>query len=860
MPSAFSSTGRESQGPGRSIPAAGPAALKALWDRGLRGRELLKEFTGTVDSFIQAVFAGTAGEKGGEGVALVALGGYGRQELFPFSDIDVMLLYAPEAESRVPDISRAVFYPLWDSGLEVGHSVRTVRDCLEDARGDFFFQVALLDSRFLCGDQALFDSLRREFTADLAGGRRTAFAEEMAAQRRERHRRFGDHAYLLKPNIKESRGGLRDVQAVIWTAAVLFGLDGTGALEEAGLLTPEERAAFEHAWEMLIRIRNRLHFFSGRKNDQLYFEYQEEIARALDYRDGEGMLGVEHFMRDVHGYLKTVAVMSDLFFEHVDEVLQLTTSAEPDRAVEIGIDVLRGRLHIAEPALLQKRPELMMRVFAHSAKTGLPVHHMTRRMISRNLGLVTEKTRRSKRMSRAFLDVLAGDPPLEALEAMLDTGLLTAYVPEFARVRSLSQHDVYHVHTVDRHLLQTVEELCRLRASEARLFMNLDSPHLLFLAALFHDIGKGQGSSHARRGARIVLDIGSRLGLTAEENACLSFLVEQHLFLVDTAMRRDLEDEAFILKCARKIQDPERLDMLYLLSIADSKATGPNVWSDWKAALVQEFYLKIAHLLEQPELIDPDRIEAAQWMRGRMEARLGPGGKEALSVLPEDYILSFTPDEVARHIELKEQLGEQPALVSPEDRGPFWSVFVVARDHIGLLSKICGVLSLYNLNVLSAQIFTLTDGTAMDVLDVTPSVAREYSEQNWKGLQRDLRLVLEDKLDLAPLLAGKYRPAGASGAGACGKREARVLIDNETSDFYSVIEVYAEDRPALLYDITRTLADFGINIFRAKIATRVDQIVDVFYVLNKVGERIEEPAFQEELRGALLHAAACGVS
>jgi [protein-PII] uridylyltransferase len=836
--------------------AAGREALRVLWDRGLGGRELLKEQTALIDALVSKAFADCPEPHAK--IALVATGGYGRGELFPFSDIDVMLLYDPEVEETIPAVTKSVFYPLWDAGLEVGHGVRTVNACLEDCSKDFFFQIALLDARLICGDASLFSRLQEEFKASVLIGRRKALVEDMIAHRRERHRRFGEHAYLLEPNIKESRGGLRDVQAVLWTAKVLFGLEGIEAIYEAGLLDKDEKIAFQQAWETLIKIRNRLHYVSGRKNDRLFFEYQEGIANALGYPDSDGMLGVEHFMREVYGHLQTNAITSDLFFEHAEEVLQPSRSAEMDKNLEPGVDLLNGKIHLSDPSLLTKRPYLLMRLFAQSAKTGLPLHHRTRRAIANNLRLVNEGLRRSKRMSGAFIDVLSdAKKPLDALEVMLNTGLLPAYIPEFDNVKYMALHDVYHVNTVDRHLLQTVAELHKIREENAVLFGSIRSPRVLFLSALLHDIGKGQGKSHSVIGARLVSGIGKRLGLSREETDGLCCLVENHVFLVDTAMRRDLDDEAFVLKCARRIGDLDRLKMLYLLSMADSRATGPNVWNDWKAALLQELYLKIAHVFDQADLSGSERSQAIGWMKQQIEARIGPTASAILPILPEDYILSFTPEAVERHLKLKEELSSKTVLVLPEDKGSFWSLLVIARDRTGLLSRICGVLDLHDLKVLAAQIFTLEDRTVVDTLDVKSTVGRDHEEQDWDGLRKDLTLALDDKLGLTYRLAQKYAPLTWGTHQVCRKPVARVVIDNNTSDFYTIIEVYANDRIGLLYDVTATLSDFRINIFRAKIGTRSDQIVNVFYVLDRADKKIDEPAIQEELRNALLYVAGC---
>ncbi|NIA08895.1 MAG: HD domain-containing protein, partial [Nitrospiraceae bacterium] len=507
---------------------AGRDALQTLWEQGLKGRELLIKHTKIVDRFISDAFSACREPK--EEMALVAVGGYGRAELFPFSDIDVMLLYAPEVEAQVPAVVESVFYPLWDAGLEVGHSVRTVEACLADAQDDFLFHVSLVDARFICGDESLFLLLRDEFSKSLSEDRKTSFVKNMISHRDERQTRFGSHSYLLEPNIKESRGGLRDIHAVLWTSKVLFGLGDARSLEKAGIITAKERAAMEEAWDFLLQIRNRLHYVKSSKNDRLFFEYQEEIARFFEYRDCNGMLAVEDFMRRLHRYLQTLAVISDLFFEYVEELLHISGCNTENSLLEPGIGIINCHICLTDPHVIKKKPGLLMRIFVQAGRTGLPIYYQTRRIISSNLDLIDDRLRSSRQMAGAFMEVLRGAKrPLEVLEAMLDTGFLTAYIPEFSGIRFLAQHDVYHIYTVDRHLVQTVAELHKLEKKEHQVFKALKSRHILYLAALLHDIGKGHGGHHAERGAEIVRGIGERMGLSPEENACLSFLVHNHL-------------------------------------------------------------------------------------------------------------------------------------------------------------------------------------------------------------------------------------------------------------------------------------------------------------------------------------------
>ncbi len=832
-------------------------ALEALWQKGLSGQALLSEHTKLIDSFLSRSFAECQVDT--RDMALVALGGYGRQELFPFSDIDLMLLHRPGAEDRLNDVAEAVFYPLWDAGLEVGHGVRTVEICLEDASNDFFFQVSLLDARLLVGSQVLFDELMEKFKRLFVNGHRKQFFETMLSHCRLRHERFGNHTYLLEPHIKESRGGFRDVQAMLWSAQVVFGLHDLNDLENSALLTPEDRKKFEEAINALIKIRNRLHYISGRHNDQLFFEHQEDMAEAFGYKTTKAMLGVELFMREVHNHLQSIAVITDLFFEHVQDVVGLSRPEAGDRTLEPGIAVRQGRIQITETELINKRPHLLMRVFVQAGESGLAIHHNTKTLISQKLDLINDKVCRSKRMAKAFLAILQGNNVQNILSDMLETGLLSAYIPEFEHLESLAQHDVYHVFTVDRHLLQCVEELSLLKKEEAGIFITLASPHVLFLAGLLHDIGKGTKHDHSEYGADLVRIIGKRLHLEPEEISCLSFLVRNHLYLSEVALRRDIEDEDLIIKCAENIQDPDRLAMLYLLTIADAKATGPTVLTEWKSTLLLELYLKIAHALGQSEQSAPDREQAVAWMQGKLAPiaqKLAP--EFDLTMLPDDYLLSFPTEEVALHIKHHNAgaLQKNRTVVEASDQDDHWSILVMAQDRRGLLNRLCGVLALHNIKVLAAKIFTWADGTAVDVLHVTSALNNDFADQDWQAFQKDLDLALDYRLGLAHRLSKKLAPLGRKAKPKKEKKlTTRVTIEPDGSDKYSIIEVFAEDKAALLYNITRALADFGISTYRAQIGSQADQVVDVFYVLDHEGKKIHDKHFLSEIRQSLLHAA-----
>jgi len=445
---------------------------------------------------------------------------------------------------------------------------------------------------------------------------------------------------------------------------------------------------------------------------------------------------------------------------------------------------------------------------------------------------------------------------------MLETGLLPAYIPEFGGVESLAQHDLYHIYTVDRHQLQTVAELADLRAEEADLFQSLSSPHLLYLAALLHDIGKGHHTDHSALGADMIDDAGRRLGQTKEERDCLAFLVRYHLFLPENALRRDLEDQGFIRQTAELINDMDRLTMLYLLTIADSKATGPSAWSSWKATLLTELYLKVKACLESGCIVDTDDVlgeeQGVSWLRQQVSSRLQPGEQVRMAVeeLPADYLLSFTPEMIARHLRMHRDHSsvlQQKVLLFPEDRQGSWSLLMLSRDRQGLLAKLCGVLALHNLSVLAAQIFTWPDGTVVDVLDVMPMADSGFDEQDWQALENDLNLAVNYRLDVGLQLHNKMQSASYRPKRKVQQLEKKVILNNEASSQFTVIEVYGGDLPGTLYQLTQTLSDFRLDIHRARIATEVEQLIDIFYVSGAGDSKVEDARMQEKIKHTLLN-------
>lgn len=840
-------------------------ALRDQWSGGDAGPLLVSQCR-LVDDYISETYAKSGLEKFGDSVSLVALGGYGRQELYPYSDIDIMILYRPEVKEFIGEIADSVLYPLWDTGLEVGHGVRTVEESIAHAEGDYFFLVALLDARLLLGSEELFAELLGAFKKRHVDGQRDEFVGEMKKFRCARRDRYGSHSYLLEPHIKEGRGGMRDIQAMMWTARVVFGLRSLDEVRDAGLLLEEEKNEFLAASDFLSRLRCYLHFSSGRKNDQLYFEQQQDAAEAFGYKDQKGVRGVERFMQTVYGSLQAVGLVSDLFFDHVNEVLGVAGKHRgvADRVVEKGIEIKSGRIHLtAKRGQLLAKRQTLLRVFLAMSRTGLPMHHRTRKAILSAVDLISEKERKSPRLAKTFFAVLKeAKDILGVLETMLETGMLGACIPEFSGITGLAQHDLYHIYTVDRHSLQATSELHALLVEWPAIAKNVRTLKVLYLAAILHDIGKGLGKDHSVEGAIIAEQIGRRFSFSENECDLLAFLIRFHLFIPENALRRDLNDAVFIKRCAETIGSVNRLAMLYLLSVADSKATGPSAWSDWKAALMEELYLKVYPYLDlghaSVEDVNAHEEQGVEWLREQVRLKLK--GFSDFRIDPDslgtDYILSFSPEDIASHVlTQKEHYGRvrQKSLIVARENGDTWSLLIMAVDRPGLLAKICGVMALNNLTVTKAQIFTWPDGTVVDVVDVRSTDGLSFAEKDWSALNDQLDLAIAHRMGLSHRLYSKMSSTYGRRTQLVGDVASKVVIDNKSSETYSVVEVYAADLPSQLYHITQAMADFGLNIHKAYIATEVEQLIDAFYVLDANGKKIEDEAFQREVTSGILH-------
>ncbi len=849
------------------------AAIRILSEQGGSGREIVERLTALTDELITAIYRSVSCDLDSFHVdhcALFALGGYGRAEMNPRSDLDLMFFYDQVAESTVKTLSDRMLYLLWDMGFDVGYSVRTARDCIDESK-DATVRTSLLDARFLTGNPDLLTTFATQVGKFVLNQETQAFIKVKMLEREERKKKYGSSVYLLEPNIKEGEGGLRELHDALWIARTKFKAENLRDLLIKGVMTEEELELYLSAQEYLWKIRNFLHFnASQRKGDQLTFELQEQIAGFLGYVKSSTGSAVEQFMQDY--YTRAIE------YEHLaSKIINKATRSQSQglftflgrRNLEHGFYVIRGELRIKDEELILQQPELMMIAFELSQKQEAPMSHELELLIRENLHLFNDRVRRSKLVNDSFMAILRYSKGVgKILRRMHYLKFLNAFIPEFKKIYCKVQFDLYHIYTVDIHSLFAVEEIEKLWAGEyaeerprlTEVANRIEKRELLLLSILFHDIGKGSGKDHSQRGAEMIPTIARRMRLNREDSQRLQFLVLHHLQMAHISQRRDLQDMRMIAQFAELMEMSENLMMLYLLTFADIRAVGPDVWTDWKGNLLRELYEKAYDVLEKQGFYHEQRSERIRKLKRKLrEELLGEYSEHqvtrVVNSLNNHYLLSYGAEQILPHLRLALNRGKKTVNMQVEhDRRLGYTELTLATvDCPGLFSYIAGVLAANSINILGAQIHTRKTGAVLDILQVTNAVGEIVdNEQKWQRVEEDLCKVIEGRVRVSDLVAKCQQPSFMAANKKRPKRPNRVEFDNEVSVKYTVIDIFATDKVGLLYDITRTFNELGLYIAVSKISTKVDQIADVFYVNDIFGQKITNPEKIEEIRQTML--------
>ncbi|MBT5434767.1 MAG: [protein-PII] uridylyltransferase [Rhodospirillaceae bacterium] len=865
---------------------AGRANLDERLLAGATGAELVAGMSLLMDECIRALLqhitlrvSPNSNPLKGERLTLVAVGGYGRGEMAPYSDLDLLFLLPYKATPWQEQVIEGALYMLWDLGLKVGHAVRTVDDTIRRAKDDMTIRTAVLESRFLWGDRNLFRTLQRRFGRDVVAGSGPEFVRAKLEERDTRHIKLGDSRYVLEPNVKEGKGGQRDLHTLFWIAKYLYRVGHVEDLAEAGVLTRAELSRFRRASDFLARVRWHLHVISGRAEERLTFDLQTEIATRMGFSAGRSQPAVERFMKRYFLVAKDVGDLTRIFAAAIEDA-QLTVRSRPrygvGRSEVEGFPVLSGRLAAPDRHHFGNHPRDLVRFFQVAQKEKIEIHPRALWQMTQNLHRIDNTLRADEQANAIFMDVLTSrNDPERALRTMNEAGVMGRFLPDFGRVVAQMQHDMYHVYTVDEHSIRAIGVLSAIEdghiADELPLataiFPRILQRRVLYLAVLLHDIAKGRGGDHSVLGAEIAEYLGPRLGFNAEETETVAWLVRHHLAMSNTAMRRDLTDPQTIEDFAETVQSMDRLRLLLVLTVADIRAVGPKVWNGWKGELLRELYYRaeetisgghgeaIAKQARVGSLIEDLRNSLSNWDPRAFDVHVGR--------LVTPYWLAFDSATHLRHAEMirrAEESDDDEGSIGVETRSDAFravtEVTVFAPDQRGLFARLAGAIAVAGASIVDARIFTTLDGKALDTFWVQDERATAFDdERRLDRLKDTIRRVGASSLDLDAEVA-RRRHNWLRGPDL--PVTPRVLIDNNVSTKHSLVEVTARDRVGLLFDLAQALTDLGLSIVTARVATYGERAVDAFYVRNSFGLKITHKTQLTAIREGLLDTIARG--
>ena len=814
-----------------------------------------------------------------ERMAIIATGGYGRGVLAPGSDIDLLFLLPYKQTAWGESVAETILYCLWDMGLKVGHATRSISECIRQARADMTVRTALLEARYLLGDRKLYDELVVRFDKDIVQGTAAEFVAAKLAEREERHRRAGQSRYLVEPNVKDGKGGLRDLHTLYWIAKYVYRVREREQLIEHGVYDPREYRRFRRCGDFLWAVRSHMHFLTGRAEERLSFDIQREIAVRLGYTEHPGLRDVERFMKhyfliakDIgdltailcarleHSQAKPMPVLSRMMARFRPRTRHVLSETE-DFVVEY------NRIKAVDENVFRNDPVNLIRIFHLAQKHNLALHPDAMHMATRSLRVIDQQLRESEEANRLFLEILTSRNDAETvLRRMNEAGVLGRFIPAFGRVVAMMQFNMYHHYTVDEHLLRCIGVLSDIdadRSEDAKfaseLMRTIQPRHreLLYVTLFLHDIAKGRIEDHSTAGARVARSLCPRLGFSPAETETVAWLIEVHLVMSSVAQSRDISDRMTIENFSKVVQSVERMKLLTILTTADIKAVGPGVWNGWKAQLIRSLYYETEPVLTggfsevnraqrvamaQAEL----RAELADWTAVEIDSYLGLH-------YPAYWLKVDLPQKIAHARFLRSAAQEGKSLATtvsfPAARG-VTELTVLTPDHPWLLSIIAGACAAAGANIVDAQIFTTTDGRALDTIAVSREFERDEDEARRAArIANSIEKALRGDLRLPEVVAKRAIAKGPLKAFAV---EPDVTINNGWSNRYTMLEVTGLDRPGLLFELTATLSKLNLNIASAHVATFGERVVDVFYVTDLFGAKITAPTRQASIKRALI--------
>jgi [protein-PII] uridylyltransferase len=819
-------------------------------------------------------------DRKGERLTLIAVGGYGRGEMCPHSDIDIAFITPDKPGAWAEQVIETMLYYLWDLALKVGHSSRSVAEAMKMAKGDLTIRTALLEGRYLWGDQPLYEEVSRRFWNEVVKGTEAQFVTEKLAERNARHVRMGDSRYVVEPNVKDGKGGLRDLQTLFWIGKYMHRVRYPGELVDAGLFTPEEFRSFRRAEGFLLAVRCHLHTITGRAEDRLTFDLQREVAKRMHYRERPGKSAVERFMQFYFLQAQHVGNLTGVFLAHIDE--QIGQSRRPKGLLAgfrarprdfKGYRVSNGRICAPGDDWFRQDPVRLIEVFQLAEEEGLEVHPETMRMARRDAVLIDAKVRQDPRANALFLKLLTGrrDPEM-VLRWLNEAGVFGRFVPDFGKVNAQMQFDMYHHYTVDEHTIRAIGLLSQIERGALKddhplstaIIPKLASRRALYVATLLHDIAKGRGGDHSVLGAELALRLGPRLGLEPEETELVSWLVRHHLLMSATAFKRDLADPKTIEQFVGEVQNIERLRQLLVLTVVDIRAVGPGIWNSWKRQLLGDLY-EVAEERMRLGQKRHGRSERIAAKKARVAELLGKdaGIIDSLNDRFDDAYWIAEPEDIIA-LNMKNYASAKQA----EDRLSITAqyypargatlVTVIADDHPGLFFRIAGAIHLAGGNIIDARIHTTRVGKAVDNFLVQDPLGQPFREDGQLlRIRKSIEDALAGRIELVPQLA--RRPLARARAESFEVRPL-VFFDHEASNRFTVIEVSARDRPALLNKLAHALFRCRLMVNSAHITHYGERAVDTFYVTDLLGGKVTSKERLKQIEEALLEASAEPVS
>ena len=805
--------------------------------------------------------------------SIIAVGGYGRGELAPCSDLDLLFLLPNNLKinesKHAEEVIQFILYILWDLGYSVGHSTRTIDDCIEKSKLDLTISTALLEKRFIVGNEDVFSLLNDKFTFFIKNTKTLKFVEAKLVESELRHKRFGGSRYVVEPNVKDGKGGLRDLHTLIWISKFAYKVDSVSKLINMGALSKKEAASFAESQRFLLSVRCHLHYRAFREDDRLAMDAQLDLAKTMNFKNTITQKDVERFMKRYFLATKTVGSLTRIFCAAIetefDKPLRLSFLSFKKKEDVYPFDIELGRLFVKNKEVLSENPVNIIKLFNISHNKNIDIHPKTLRYLTSLQRLINYEVRNDFDANKMFLDILTSDKDsTRTLRLMNESNILGKFIPEFQKIVGLMQFDMYHSYTVDEHTIFTISNLYSLKNGEfknfaplaSKVILEISSKKCLFVAMLLHDIAKGRKGDHSENGSLIASVVCPRLGLSKEETKTVEWLILYHLLMSKTAFRYELGDARVIKSFVDKVKSVERLKLLLVLTVADIKGVGPEIWNDWKGSLITELYSKSFDMLQKDNVNELIKTPKKSFENFLVENGLtNSDAKQYCSYYYDNYWEIFNLSRIINHYEIFRNMYKDSKKFKvhlfDESKLKATELLVIAPDHHGLFSLISGLVSASGYDVVNAKIITRSDGYALDTFFIQNKNRQPIIEEHSKKkLLKVISQGLEGNFNVEKALNKRWEEIPARFRAI--KAPTRVIIDNNMSDEYSILEIKCKNAPGVLYRITKVITSLGLQINTANVSTYGDRVVDIFYIKDAFGSKIDNNKSMDKVKMSIL--------